>query len=180
VTAHRRVARIDEPETTLGNLPIQISPVLGRSAALQELEDMLWRTRLLTLSGPGGVGKTRLAAALAEAVRADFVGGAWWADLADSSDDARVPQTVAAAVMPGEQVNDPTAATARLLAATSLLVLDNCEQVIAGAARLVADLLARAPALRVIVTSRQPVGIPGEQVWRVPGLAVHNGRRARR
>jgi len=136
---------------------------------------MLWRTRLLTLSGPGGVGKTRLAAALAEAVRADFVGGAWWADLADSIDDARVPQTVAAAVMPGEQVNDPTAATARLLAATSLLVLDNCEQVIAGAARLVADLLARAPALRVILTSRQPAGIPGEQVWRVPGLAVRNG-----
>jgi predicted ATPase/DNA-binding CsgD family transcriptional regulator len=156
----------------LGNLPVQIAPLLGRRAALQELETMLWRTRLLTLSGPGGVGKSRLAAALAESVRADFIGGAWWADLADSSDDPRVPQTVAAAVMPGEQVNDPTAATARLLASTSLLVLDNCEQIIAGAARLVADLLARVPTLRVIVTSRQPLGIPGEQVWRVTGLAV--------
>ncbi|MGZ4299000.1 MAG: tetratricopeptide repeat protein [Solirubrobacteraceae bacterium] len=175
VTANQRVARSNEPETTLGNLPIQISPLLGRRAALQELEAMLWRTRLLTLCGPGGVGKSRLAAAVAESVRADFVGGAWWADLADSSDDARVPQTVAAAVMPGEQVNDPTAATARLLASAALLVLDNCEQVITGTARLVADLLARAPALRVIVTSRQSLGIPGEQVWRVSGLAVENG-----
>jgi predicted ATPase/DNA-binding CsgD family transcriptional regulator len=178
VTANPRVARTDAPDTTLGNVPIQIAPLLGRRAALQELEAILWRTRLLTLSGPGGVGKSRLSAALAESVRADFVGGAWWADLADSSNDARVPQTVAAAVMPGEQVNDPTAATARLLAASSLLVLDNCEQIIAGAARLVADLLARAPALRVIVTSRQPLGIPGEQVWRVSGLAVQNGASA--
>ena len=175
MTANPPVARTDEPETTLGNLPIQIAPAFGRRHALQELEAMLWRTRLLTLCGPGGVGKTRLAAALAESVRADFVGGAWWADLADSTDEARVPQTVAAAVMPGEQVNDPTAATARLLSAASLLVLDNCEQVITGAARLVADLLARAPALRVIVTSRQSLGIAGEQVWRVPGLAVENG-----
>jgi predicted ATPase/DNA-binding CsgD family transcriptional regulator len=174
VTANPRVARTAELETTLGNLPVQIAPLLGRRAALQELESMLWRTRLLTLSGPGGVGKSRLAAALAESVRADFVGGSWWADLADSSDDSRVPQTVAAAVMPGEQVNDPTAATARLLASPSLIVLDNCEQIIAGAARLVADLLARAPALRVVVTSRQPLGIPGEQVWRVTGLAVES------
>ncbi|MGZ4194205.1 MAG: hypothetical protein ACXVRW_17290, partial [Solirubrobacteraceae bacterium] len=71
VTANQRVARSNEPETTLGNLPIQISPLLGRRAALQELEAMLWRTRLLTLCGPGGVGKSRLAAAVAESVRAD-------------------------------------------------------------------------------------------------------------
>src|SRR5205807_9311678 len=98
-----------------------------------------------------------------------------WADLVDSADDSRVAQTVAAALLPGEQVNDPTAAMARLLSTASVLVLDNCEQVVAGTARLVMDLLARAPQLRVIVTSRQPLAIPGEQVWRVPGPAVGNG-----
>ena len=77
--------------------------------------------------------------------------------------------------MPGERVNDPVSATARLLASSSLLVLDNCEQVVAGTARLVEELLARAPALRIIVASRQPLGIGGEQVWRVPGLAIEKG-----
>ena len=172
VTAENPVAQTDEPETMLGNLPIQLTTLLGRAEEVIELEAMVWRTRLLTLSGPGGVGKSRLAMDLAEAVRADFIGGAWWADLADGAEDARVAQTVAAAVMPGEQLNDPAAAVARLVSSSSLLVLDNCDQVVAGVARLVADLLARAPALRVIVTSRQPLGIGGEQVWRVPGLAI--------
>jgi predicted ATPase/DNA-binding CsgD family transcriptional regulator len=172
VPADHTVAITDEAETTLGNLPIQLTPLLGRADELKELEAILWRTRLLTLSGPGGVGKSRLAVDLAEVARADFIGGAWWADLADGAEDARVAQTVAAALMPGEPVNDPAAAAARLLGSPSLLVVDNCEQVVAGAARLVAELLARAPALRVIVTSRQPLGISGEQVWRVPGLAI--------
>ena len=139
MSADHTVAITDEAETTLGNLPIQLTSLLGRAQELKELESMLWRTRLLTLSGPGGVGKSRLAVGLAEVVRADFIGGAWWADLADGAEDARVAQTVAAALMPGEPVNDPAAATSRLLASPSLLVLDNCEQVVAGAARLVGD-----------------------------------------
>ncbi|MGP0053287.1 MAG: tetratricopeptide repeat protein [Solirubrobacteraceae bacterium] len=156
----------------LGNLPMQLTQLLGRGAALQELRSLLWRTRLLTLCGPGGAGKTRLAAALGEAVKADLIGGAWWADLSSSVDSQLVTQAVAAALLPGEQVNDPLAAIVRQLAAPALLVLDNCEQVAAGCAALVVDLLARSPALRIVVTSRQSLGIPGEQVWRVPGLAV--------
>ncbi|HEX3978933.1 MAG TPA: tetratricopeptide repeat protein [Solirubrobacteraceae bacterium] len=172
MTAENPVAHTDESETMLGNLPIQLTALLGRADELKELEATLWRARLLTLSGPGGVGKSRLAMGLAEAVRADFIGGGWWADLADVAEDARVAQTVAAALMPGEQLNDPAAASGRLLGSSSLLVLDNCEQVVAGTAQVVTELLARAPALRVIVTSRQPLGIGGEQVWRVPGLAI--------
>ena len=164
-----------DPDITLGNLPVQLTELMGRGQALAELTPLLWRTRLLTLSGPGGVGKSRLAAALADGVQADFVGGAWWADLADSVDGARVPQAVASALLPGEALSDPVAAVARQLAPASLLVLDNCEQVAAGAAKLVIDLLARAPALRMIVTSRQSLGIPGEHVWRVPGLAGADG-----
>jgi hypothetical protein len=67
---HTRVS--EEPDTPLGNLPVQITPLLGRVSALEELSLLLWRTRLLTLCGPGGAGKSRLAAALAEAVREDF------------------------------------------------------------------------------------------------------------
>lgn len=172
MTTYPPADRTEEPETALGNLPVQITALLGRDAAVAELGALLWHTRLLTLCGPGGVGKSRLAGALAETARADFVGGAWWADLADSADDARVAQAVAAAIMPGEPLSDPAAAVAHRLAAGTLLVLDNCEQVIGGAARLVVDLLARAPKLRIVVTSRQSLGIPGEQVWRVPGLAI--------
>ncbi len=178
MTGHQHAQLTDEPDP-LGNLPVQITQLLGRQSALEELAAVLWRTRLLTLSGPGGVGKSRLAAALAEHVRADFVGGAWWVDLADLTDRvdaARVGTKVAAILLPGEQLNDPVAAVARQLAPSALLVLDNCEQIATGTARLVIDLLARAPALRVIVTSRQSLGIPGEQVWRVPGLAIENGR----
>jgi predicted ATPase/DNA-binding CsgD family transcriptional regulator len=177
MTTQPHVPRTDEPDA-LGNLPVQITELLGRRAALEELAALLWETRLLTLSGPGGVGKSRLAAALAEHVRAEFGGGTWWVDLADltdSVDAAHVATKLGAILMPGEQLNDPASAVARHLAPSALLVLDNCEQIVSGTARLVVELLARAPALRVIVTSRQPLGIPGEHVWRVPGLAIEDG-----
>ncbi|MGH2857354.1 MAG: tetratricopeptide repeat protein [Solirubrobacteraceae bacterium] len=161
-----------EPEEIPGNLPVQIARLLGRGAALEQLRPLVWENRLLTLSGPGGVGKSRLACALAEAVREDFNAGAWWADIADTVDDGRVAQAVSGALLPGEPVGDPVSSLARRLEGPSLLVLDNCEQVTTGAARLVIDLLARAPGLRAIVTSRQSLGIPGEYVWRVPALST--------
>ena len=164
----------EEPETTPGNLPVQLTRLLGREPALEELRALLWRTRLLTLCGPGGAGKSRLGCALAESVGADLVGGAWWADLSDSVDSSLVAQAVAADVLPGAQINDPAAAVARWFAGPSLLVLDNCGQVVPGAAALAMELLARAPGLRIIATSRQPLGIPGEHVWRVPGLPVED------
>lgn len=163
---------IDEPEVGLGNVPAQSNRLYGRQAALQELRSLIWRTRLLTLTGPGGAGKSRTAAALATAVRADFVAGAWWADLCDTVDPELVAQTVATTVVPGAAVVDAEAAIARRLAGSSLLVLDNCEGLEPGAATLVLDLLARVPSLRVIVTCSQPLGVAGEHVWRVPGLVV--------
>ena len=162
----------DEPEIGLGNVPAQGNRLFGRQAALEELSSLVWRTRLLTLTGPGGAGKSRLATALAADVRADFVAGIWWADLCDTADPELVAQTVATTVVPGGPVVDAEAAIARQLAGASLLVLDNCEQLELGVAKLVQDLLARVPSLRVIVTCAQPLGISGEQVWRVPGLVV--------
>ncbi|MBV8954271.1 MAG: tetratricopeptide repeat protein [Solirubrobacterales bacterium] len=163
----------DLGEAALGNLPQQLTRLVDRRQALAELRALIWRTRLLTLSGPGGAGKTRLAAALAEVVRADLVGGAWWVDLSASVDSGAVAQIVASTLLPGEASDDPASfRIARRLGDTSLLVLDNCDQVIDGCAELVADLLARPQSLRVIATSRQALGVPGEQVFRVAGLAV--------
>jgi predicted ATPase/DNA-binding CsgD family transcriptional regulator len=117
-----------------------------------------------------------LAIALAEAVRADFVDGAWWVDLAATFDPEHVAQTVVSSVLPGEPAGEsPSAAIARRFADSSLLVLDNCEQVVDSCARLVTELLARAPSVRIITTSRQPLAVPGEQVWRVSGLPVGAG-----
>ena len=163
----------DAADSVIGNLPAQLTRLVDRRDALGELVSLIWRTRLLTLSGPGGAGKTRLAIALAENVRADFVGGAWWVDLSATVDSASVAQVIASTLLPGEPANDPTpAALARRFDESSLLVLDNCDQVLPGCADVVMSLLARSQSLRVLATSRQPLGVPGEQIFRVPGLAV--------
>jgi predicted ATPase/DNA-binding CsgD family transcriptional regulator len=163
----------EQREGALGNLPVQLTRLVGRDAALRELRALVWRTRVLSLCGPGGAGKTRLAIALAEAIRPDFVGGAWWIDLSSTLEPGLVPQVVAATIFDRDLSGDPVpAALARRLPESTLLVLDNCEQVIDGCAELAVALLERSPSLRVIATTRQPLGVPGEQVWRVPGLGT--------
>ena len=155
----------------VGNVPVQLTRLVGREAALGELRSLVWRTRVLTLCGPGGAGKTRLAMALAEAMRPDFIGGAWWIDLSTTLESELVPQVVAATVLNRDLTGDPApAAVARQFPESTLLAFDNCEQVVDGCAELIAALLARSQSLRVIATSRQPLGVPGEQVWRVAGL----------
>ena len=163
-------------EGTLGNLPVTLTRLVGRDAALGELRSLVWGTRVLTLAGPGGAGKTRLAIAFAEAMRPDFIGGAWWVDLSSTFEDHLVPQVVASTVLERELTGDPApAALAHRFPESTLLVLDNCEQVVDGCAELIVALLERSQSLRVIATSRQPLGVPGEQVWRVGGLAVTPG-----
>ena len=157
----------------VGNVPVQLTRLVGRETVLGELRALVWRARVLTLCGPGGAGKTRLGIALADAMRPDFIGGAWWVDLSTTLESDLVPQVVAATVLDNDLSGDPApAALARQFPESTLLVLDNCEQVVDGCAALIVALLARSQSLRVIVTSRQPLGVPGEQVWRVPGLAV--------
>ncbi|MCC6626146.1 MAG: AAA family ATPase [Chloroflexi bacterium] len=169
ITAPLAAARV----APAGNLPAPLTDLVGRAVELADLQPLLATTRLLTLTGAGGVGKTRLALALEHQVATGYADGAWLVDLAPLSDPALVAQAVADAL--GLRLapdREPVAQVAAALRGQSLLlVLDNGEHVAAAVAALAATLLAAAPGLRVLATSRVALGVPGELVWRVPSLA---------
>jgi predicted ATPase/predicted negative regulator of RcsB-dependent stress response len=155
-------------------LPAATSSFVGRGRELGELEGLLGRTRLLTLSGAGGAGKTRLAVELARRCAPTFEDGAALVELAELEHGAHVATAVAQALdvraLPGQE---PLDAVSRFLASRRLLlVLDNCEHVLDDATRTAIALLATAPELVVVATSRTPLRVPGEVVFRVPSLAL--------
>ena len=158
----------------LQRLPAETSTFVGRTHELAELRSLLDGTRLLTLSGTGGAGKTRLALELARAVEQRYVSGAVVVELAAVSDPRLVPAAVAAALdlraLPGQELVD--ALVDFLVPRTFLLVVDNCEHVLGTSATLVDRLLRAAPALTVVATSREPLRVAGEVVFRVPSLAI--------
>ncbi len=164
--------RLEDP--VAGDLPAELTPLIGRRRELAELETLLVDTRLLTLTGPGGCGKSRLALAVAAASRDDHPGGVWWVDLAAVADPSVLHQHVAAGVGLTPPLAQPahTAIARRLAAEPALLVLDNCERVVDAAAELIVALLGISPRLRIVASSRQPLAIAGEQLFRVEGLAV--------
>ncbi|MEV6557285.1 LuxR C-terminal-related transcriptional regulator [Nocardia sp. NPDC051756] len=155
-------------------LPTELSSFIGRTEELAAIGAAVGPGRVVTLAGPGGCGKTRLALRVARTVLADWPDGVRWVALEDEHDDAAVVQRVAAALdvlIPGGA--DPVATVARGLAdRETLLVLDNCEQLGDGVAALVTGLLGRCPRLGVLATSRAPLGVGGEQVRRVPALGL--------
>ncbi len=163
-------------ETVLsdGNLPAEPNSFVGRERDLAELARLLSDVRALTLCGPGGIGKTRLALRLACEVVPGFPDGAWLVELADTEDSSLVTQRVATALGVREEPDRPLAETLaealrpRLL----LLILDTCEHIVDSTAALVQQLLAGCPGMRVIATSREPLRVRGETVWRVPPLAL--------
>jgi predicted ATPase/class 3 adenylate cyclase/DNA-binding CsgD family transcriptional regulator len=155
------------------NLPNQLTSFVGRHETIAELRRLLVSTRLLTLTGPGGVGKTRLALALAEIVLPDYADGVWLVELAPLTDPGLVPSTVAT-VLGVQESTKPVIEqlTEALQKMATLVVLDNCEHVVYACAVLSEHLLRRAPNVQILATSRQPIGAEGEVVWRVPGLTV--------
>ena len=154
--------------------PAVLTSFVGRAGEVRAVAGLLEEYRLVTVTGPGGVGKTRLADGTAEQVAARFADGAWLTELAPVRDPAQVPSAVAVALGVQEQPGVPTAeAVARALARRQLLlVLDNCEHVIGAAAELCAGLLQACDDLRILATSREPLRIAGEAAYRLAPLPV--------
>ena len=158
------------------NLPIRLSTFVGREQALAELSAMLGQRRLITLLGPGGCGKSRLAVEVAQRAVGRFPDGVWLAELAVTSGtgDEAVGRALARDLAVGEQSGQsPLGAVAVAMAGKrSLLVIDNCEYRIDSAARAVAALLAASQDVVVLATSREPLRVPGEALWQVPSLTM--------
>ena len=159
---------------SLHGFPASLTSFVGRAQATAEIAAQLAEYRLVTLTGPGGAGKTRLAGEVARRVAGRFADGVWLAELAAVRDPAQVPAAVAAAL----GIHDlPVVAAADALAHALaqrqlLLVLDNCEQVIGAAAEVCGRLLLGADDVRVLATSREPLRIAGEARYRLGPLTL--------
>jgi predicted ATPase len=176
----------DKKHAPLTNLPIPLTNFIGREREVAEVKRLLTRstqpdvtpsqapTRLLTLTGAGGVGKTRLANQVATVLLSDFAHGVWLVELAALTDATLAPLAVARALA----VNAPTSMTLtdalieHLRAKHVLLLLDNCEHLVVACAMLVTRLLQACPFLQILATSREPLQVTGETVWRVPSLSL--------
>jgi predicted ATPase/class 3 adenylate cyclase len=157
-----------------GNLPVQTTSFVGRHAAMEELVAAVRTHRLITLTGVGGVGKTRLAVQVAAEVVSEFPEGVWLVELAPLGDPAALPDVVATAL--GVATRAGQSVTSSLIEALSsrrlLLVLDNCEHVLDAAAELVGAILVATKNTTVMATSREGLRLGGEHLWAVPSLGV--------
>ena len=159
------------------HLPEEPNAFVGRERELVELRQMLPRTRALTLCGPGGIGKTRLALRLLATSTAEFPDGVWFVELADLRQPDLVVSRIAAVIGITEEAGRPLLETLgdALRPRRLLLALDNCEHLLDACAEVCRHLLASAPGLRLLNTSREPLSVAAETIWRVPPLSVPGG-----
>lgn len=157
-----------------GNLPTEANAFIGRGEELVRIAELLGTTRLVTLTGPGGVGKSRLAVRAAHAARGNFPGGAWMADLSPLTDASLLPNAVMEALRMADQTALPPidALITQLTGGPVLLVLDTCEHILTSCAHLVAQLLSCVAELRILTTSRQPLSVPSEHVINLDPLPL--------
>ncbi len=160
------------------NLPVQLTSFVGREQEIVEARRLLAASHLLTLTGPGGTGKTRLALQIAAEVLPDYPDGVWLVELAPLADPAYILPALAAVFDLREQPDRPLQAvvTDYLRGKALLLLFDNCEHLIEACARLADELLHACPRLRIIASSREVLGVAGETVYRVPALALPDDR----
>ena len=164
-------------DATPGNLRPQPTSLVGRESELAEVHEAVKAHRLVTLTGVGGVGKTRLALEVAARLVDEFPDGVWFFELAAVTDPAAVPDAVAAVLgitqQPGMSVSESVAAA--LEGRVRLLVFDNCEHVLDDAADLIEAILAQSATVRIVATSREGLGVADEQMWPVPSLDLSGG-----
>lgn len=166
--------RTVESPLSNNNLPIQLTSFFGRAHDISEVKKWLIDNRLVTLTGPGGCGKTRLAFEIASELTSDYEHGVWLIEFAPMSDPALITQAVAAVIgvreYPGVELSQ--AVVDYLFSRHTLLIFDNCEHLITDIARFVDILLRKCPRLSVLTTSREGLGILGEEIWTVPSLSL--------
>lgn len=159
-------------ETAATNLPVELTSFIGRDEELAEVEKLVRERRMVTLTGVGGCGKTRLAMQMAARLPVEWPAGVWWVDLGSVTDPDLVARTVASTVgVLVEPGGAPLPVLARQLRTRRLLLcLDTCEHLLEATADLTETLLRACPEVSVLATSREPLGVPGEAIWRVPSL----------
>jgi predicted ATPase/DNA-binding SARP family transcriptional activator len=161
-------------ETSCSNLPLGLSSFIGRRREMNDVKAWLAETRLFTITGAGGSGKTRLAIQVAAEIAPDCRDGAWLVELAGLANPALVPQAVASAL--GVRETQPQSLMEALISylrsKQMLIVLDNCEHLIEACAQLAAALLSACPGLQILATSREALGLTGEVAWQIPTLSL--------
>lgn len=169
--AARQITALERPRH---NLPLQLSSFIGRAWEVAEVGRLLVTSRLVTLTGVGGSGKTRLALQAAAQVLDNFTDGVWLVELAPLSEAALLPQTVASALEIGQVADQPplTLLLNYLRDRSLLMLLDNCEHLVEAAAQLADTLLRQCPHLHILATSREALNISGETAWLVPSLSL--------
>jgi predicted ATPase/class 3 adenylate cyclase len=175
---HPDLPLVDAPLRSLQafrhNLPLQVTSFVGRERELEDVKQWLRKTRLLTLTGAGGTGKTRLSLQVAAELLERYEEGVWLVELAALADPVLVPQAVATALGVREETGKPLIGTVveHLQPKQLLLILDNCEHLLAACAGLAEALLRSCPEVQVLATSREGLNIPGETTYRLPSLAL--------
>ena len=161
----------------MGNLPLELTSFVGRDRELAEIRRLLASARAITLTGPGGVGKSRLAVRAGHKLSRHFPGGAWMVELADLDSPDLVPYAVARSMGVQERVDGPIAEAliAHLSERRALVLLDNCEHLLDACRALVASLLSACPRVRMVCTSRERLDVPGEAIVAVSGLGLPGG-----
>lgn len=159
---------------SIKNMPVSLTSFVGREREIKEIKQLLDNKRLLTISGPGGAGKTRLALQVATESLEQFPSGVWFVDLSPLSDPGLVPQYIMIALGIQEEACCTQVETLSYFFQdkSALLLLDNCEHLLQGVTQLVQTLIRETSGLKILSTSREPLGVSGETVWCIPSLST--------
>ena len=173
LSGHPDQSAVRESAGTLSNLPVFLTSFVGRAREITAINHLLSKYRLVTMTGSGGVGKTRLAEKIGEQVSEEFPGGVWMAELASQTNPELVPQTLAALFgLTKSRVSYQEMLVTFLRPKQILVILDNCEHLAQACAQLAETLLKNCPDLKILATSREALKVMGEAVYRVPSLEI--------